>query len=196
MAWYSGDVFEKGHDDEPRFRPLRLGFLVADDCSIVVIPQLLWSRKVRTQRRRALSSSRYPSISACGSSVSSSSCKACTGISCPRVGECIYPTIWDWATLLGSIGLFLTLQFLFIRYMPMISMSESRELDRATKGGATVKPPSARAWHFPPSAPTSAEERWDSFDVRIFNSLWAGVPCCARSRDALRIRTIEFGPPF
>jgi molybdopterin-containing oxidoreductase family membrane subunit len=45
------------------------------------------------------------------------------------------PTIWDVATLLGSIGLFLTLQFLFIRYVPMISMSESRELVAQRKEG-------------------------------------------------------------
>jgi len=38
------------------------------------------------------------------------------------------PTLWDWATLFGSVGLFLTLLFLFIRLLPMISISESREL--------------------------------------------------------------------
>jgi molybdopterin-containing oxidoreductase family membrane subunit len=46
-----------------------------------------------------------------------------------------YPTVWDWATLFGSIGLFLTLQFLFIRYIPMISISESRELIAQRKEG-------------------------------------------------------------
>jgi molybdopterin-containing oxidoreductase family membrane subunit len=46
-----------------------------------------------------------------------------------------YPTIWDWATLLGSIGLFLSLQFLFIRYLPIISISESRELIAQRKEG-------------------------------------------------------------
>jgi len=46
-----------------------------------------------------------------------------------------YPTVWDWSTLLGSIGLFLTLQFLFIRYVPMISISESRELIAQRKEG-------------------------------------------------------------
>ena len=38
------------------------------------------------------------------------------------------PTLWDWATLFGSIGLFLMLVFLFVRFLPMISISESREL--------------------------------------------------------------------
>ena len=39
-----------------------------------------------------------------------------------------FPTIWDWATLFGSVGLFLTLLFLFVRFLPMISISEEREL--------------------------------------------------------------------
>jgi molybdopterin-containing oxidoreductase family membrane subunit len=39
-----------------------------------------------------------------------------------------YPTRWDYATLFGSIGLFLTGIFLFIRLLPMISISEMREL--------------------------------------------------------------------
>jgi Ni/Fe-hydrogenase subunit HybB-like protein len=38
------------------------------------------------------------------------------------------PTIWDWATYLGTIGLFFFLFFLFIRVLPMISMFEVREL--------------------------------------------------------------------
>jgi Ni/Fe-hydrogenase subunit HybB-like protein len=37
-------------------------------------------------------------------------------------------TIWDWATFLGTIGLFLALLFLFIRVLPMISIYEMREL--------------------------------------------------------------------
>ena len=38
------------------------------------------------------------------------------------------PTVWDWTTLLGSVGLFLTLLFLFIRFLPMISIFEMRTL--------------------------------------------------------------------
>jgi len=37
-------------------------------------------------------------------------------------------TIWDYAVLAGSIGLFLALMFLFIRFMPMISIFEMREI--------------------------------------------------------------------
>jgi molybdopterin-containing oxidoreductase family membrane subunit len=38
------------------------------------------------------------------------------------------PTIWDWSTYLGTIGLFLTLLFLFLRLLPMISIFEMRTL--------------------------------------------------------------------
>jgi len=39
-----------------------------------------------------------------------------------------YPTIWDWATFVGTIGLFVALLFLFLRFLPMISIFEMREL--------------------------------------------------------------------
>jgi molybdopterin-containing oxidoreductase family membrane subunit len=38
------------------------------------------------------------------------------------------PTRWDIATYLGTIGLFLTLFYLFIRFLPMISIFEMRGL--------------------------------------------------------------------
>src|SRR4051812_10305428 len=37
-------------------------------------------------------------------------------------------TIWDWATYVGTIGLFLSLLFLFIRFLPMISIFEMRTM--------------------------------------------------------------------
>jgi molybdopterin-containing oxidoreductase family membrane subunit len=36
-------------------------------------------------------------------------------------------TFWDYATLFGSMGLFLFLLLMFMRLLPMISMSELRE---------------------------------------------------------------------
>jgi molybdopterin-containing oxidoreductase family membrane subunit len=39
-----------------------------------------------------------------------------------------YPTKWDWMTFFGTIGLFLTLFFLFIRVLPMISIFEMRTI--------------------------------------------------------------------
>lgn len=39
-----------------------------------------------------------------------------------------WPTVWDWSTFIGTIGLFLTLIFLFVRVLPMISIFEMRTL--------------------------------------------------------------------
>ncbi len=38
------------------------------------------------------------------------------------------PTFWDWSTYIGTIGLFVTLLFLFIRVLPMISIFEMRTI--------------------------------------------------------------------
>lgn len=39
-----------------------------------------------------------------------------------------FPTIWDYLTFFGSIGIFLVMFLLFIRFLPMISISEMRSL--------------------------------------------------------------------
>ena len=48
MAWYSGDVFEQVHDVEPRVRARTAGFSGSLMFSMCVVPQALWSRRVRT----------------------------------------------------------------------------------------------------------------------------------------------------
>jgi molybdopterin-containing oxidoreductase family membrane subunit len=55
----------------------------------------------------------------------------------PSAWGMYYPSKWDWATLAGSMGLFLFLLFLFIRYLPVISISEMRSLveEVDTEGG-------------------------------------------------------------
>jgi molybdopterin-containing oxidoreductase family membrane subunit len=46
----------------------------------------------------------------------------------PSSWEMYYPTAWDWAVYGGTIGLFLTLMFLFMRVLPAISISEMKAL--------------------------------------------------------------------
>jgi molybdopterin-containing oxidoreductase family membrane subunit len=38
------------------------------------------------------------------------------------------PTIWDWSMFIGTIGLFFCLMFLFIRFLPVISIFEMRTI--------------------------------------------------------------------
>ena len=45
-------------------------------------------------------------------------------------------TIWDWMTFIGTLGMFLTLFFIFIRLLPMISIFEMRTM--APEGEAQV----------------------------------------------------------
>jgi molybdopterin-containing oxidoreductase family membrane subunit len=62
-----------------------------------------------------------------------------------------YPTIWDFATLAGTIGLFLTMMFLFMRVLPAISISEMK---------AMVPPPPVApedTGALPPAAPEVAQ---------------------------------------
>ena len=49
-----------------------------------------------------------------------------------------YPTIWDFSTFFGTIGLFVMLMFLFVRVLPMISIFEMRTLlpSSKVKGGS------------------------------------------------------------
>jgi molybdopterin-containing oxidoreductase family membrane subunit len=47
--------------------------------------------------------------------------------------EIYYPTFWDYATFIGTIGLFLTLFLLFCRYLPVIAVAEMRELVHRTQ---------------------------------------------------------------
>jgi molybdopterin-containing oxidoreductase family membrane subunit len=46
-----------------------------------------------------------------------------------------YPTLWDYATLAGTIGFFLLCFLLFAKLLPVISISEMRELVHSTDGG-------------------------------------------------------------
>jgi molybdopterin-containing oxidoreductase family membrane subunit len=59
------------------------------------------------------------------------------------------PTFWDWSLYVGTIGLFLFLLLLFIRFLPMISIFEMRTLVPATgeespKDGAPGSPGGGR----------------------------------------------------
>jgi Ni/Fe-hydrogenase subunit HybB-like protein len=126
MAWYSGDEFEEYMMHNRAFGPYGSIFWALMLLN-VVIPQLLWSRRLRTSTvplffvafaiNLGMWVERFVII--------------VTSLHrdfVPSAWDMYFPTVWDWATLFGSIGLFLTLLFLFIRFVPMISISETREL--------------------------------------------------------------------
>jgi molybdopterin-containing oxidoreductase family membrane subunit len=52
-----------------------------------------------------------------------------------------YPTQWDFMTFFGTIGLFLTLFLLFLRFVPMISIFEVKTLLPQGKVHPTAQSP-------------------------------------------------------
>src|SRR6476469_137702 len=127
MAWYSGEVFERYVMFNRAFGPTYgwlFGILITVN---VLIPQAGWSRRVRTTPLLlffvALSANigmwleRFIIV-----------VQSLHRDFLPSSWGVFKPTIWDWLTLGGTLGLFLTLLFLFIRYIPMISISAVREL--------------------------------------------------------------------
>ena len=55
----------------------------------------------------------------------------------PSSWDMYYPTVYDWSMYIGTIGFFCTLLFLFLRFLPMISIFEMRTIVPQT--GTTVK---------------------------------------------------------
>lgn len=52
----------------------------------------------------------------------------------PSANRMYYPTIWDFAMFAGTIGLFMFLMMLFIRFMPIINIFEMKDLLYKLKG--------------------------------------------------------------
>jgi molybdopterin-containing oxidoreductase family membrane subunit len=46
----------------------------------------------------------------------------------PSSDKPYYPSTWDFAMFLGTIGFFIFLMFLFIRFLPVINMFEVKDL--------------------------------------------------------------------
>ena len=131
MAWYSGDIFEQNMMANRMFGSYGWIFWALMLFNVLV-PQALWSKRIRTNAVLlflvALSINVGMWIERFVIVITSLSHDFV-----PSNWRLFFPTRWDWATLFGSVGLFLTLLFLFIRFLPMISITEVRELVAETK---------------------------------------------------------------
>jgi Ni/Fe-hydrogenase subunit HybB-like protein len=126
MAFYSGNQFDRYAIVNRMTGPYAILYWSLIACNIV-IPQSLWSRRVRRNIPMLFVLSLIINVGMWLErfvivviSLSRDFIPSAWGM--------YYPTRWDWATYLGTIGLFLTLLFLFIRYLPVISISEMRSL--------------------------------------------------------------------
>jgi Ni/Fe-hydrogenase subunit HybB-like protein len=126
MAWYSGDIFEQFMMVNRAFGPYGWAFWALMLFNVLV-PQALWFRRVRTNTILLF----LVALSVNLGMWFERFVIVITSLHrdfVPSSWGMYVPTFWDWATFAGTIGLFLTLLFLFIRFLPMISISEVREL--------------------------------------------------------------------
>jgi molybdopterin-containing oxidoreductase family membrane subunit len=130
MAFYSANQYEKFMMMNRMAGPYAVVYWALIACNLV-IPQALWSGRVRRNIPALFMISLVVNIGMWLERfviiVVSLSREFV-----PSKWDMFYPTKWDWATYLGTIGLFLTLFYLFIRFLPMISMVEMRHLVHET----------------------------------------------------------------
>ena len=126
FAWYSGNEYEwymmKNRTTGP-YAPAYATLLICN----ALVPQLFWLRKVR---RNVLAVFVIAIIVNIGMWLERFIIVV-TSLHrdfLPSSWGMFYPTFWDWAFYIGSIGLFVMLLLLFIRFLPMISIFEMRTL--------------------------------------------------------------------
>jgi molybdopterin-containing oxidoreductase family membrane subunit len=125
-AFYSGDMFEIFNAMDRisgYYAPLYWGLVLCN----VLIPQLLWFKGIRRNPiilfvisiavNIGMWLERFIIIS-----------QSLSKDFLPSSWQIYLPTQWDVMTFVGTIGLFLTLLFLFLRVLPAISIFEMREL--------------------------------------------------------------------
>jgi molybdopterin-containing oxidoreductase family membrane subunit len=125
-AWYSDDTFDGFLIHNRQFGPYAAAYYALLTCNIA-IPQLLWSTTIRRSAfwlfvialvvNLGMWLERFVIV--------------VTSLHrdyLPSSWGMYYPTVWDWTTLLGSVGLFVTLLLLFIRFLPVISIAEVQEM--------------------------------------------------------------------
>jgi len=130
MAFYSGNLYERYMMINRLKGPYWPLYWMLILCNIL-IPQALWSRRVRRSIPALFVISLVVNIGMWLERfviVVVSLHRDFT----PSAWGMYTPTKWDWATYAGTFGLFFTMFFLFIRFLPMISIVEVRSLVHET----------------------------------------------------------------
>src|SRR6202049_3705098 len=126
MAFYSGNQYERFMILNRMSGPYAVVYWCLVACNIVT-PQFLWSRKVRSNVGARFAIAMVVNVGMWLERF----VIVVTSLHrdfLPSSWGMYYPTRWDFATFLGTIGLFLALLFLFIRFLPLISIFEMRTL--------------------------------------------------------------------
>jgi len=96
----------------------------------VFIPQALWWRRVRTDRP-ALMAISFLVVIGMWFERFNIIVGSLHRTAMPSAWGDFHPTFWDYATLFGTVGLFFSGFLLFVRFLPVISIFEMRELQAA-----------------------------------------------------------------
>jgi len=131
MAFYSGNGFDRYMIMNRMVGPYTYVYWTLITCNIV-IPQALWWKKVRRNPLFLFLVSIVINIGMWLERFVIIVVSLHREYN-PSYWGMFYPTRWDWAVLFGSMGLFLTLFYLFIRFLPMISIVEMRALVHKTE---------------------------------------------------------------
>jgi molybdopterin-containing oxidoreductase family membrane subunit len=126
IAWYSADAYEGFVPINRLTGPYAIAYWMLILCNIA-IPQLLWFKRVRTNVPLLFGISLVVNVGMwlerfviIVTSLHRDFLPSSWGM--------YAPTFWDLSTLAGTIGLFLALLFLFLRFLPMISIFEMRTM--------------------------------------------------------------------
>jgi Ni/Fe-hydrogenase subunit HybB-like protein len=126
MAWYSANHFEAFMFKNRTTGPYAWSYWALILCNILV-PQLLWSKRMRSNVAVLFTVAMFVNVGMwlerfviIVTSLHRDFLPSSWGM--------YYPTKWDGLMFFGSIGLFFSLLFLFIRFLPMISIFEMRTI--------------------------------------------------------------------
>jgi Ni/Fe-hydrogenase subunit HybB-like protein len=131
-SWYSGNIYESSMTTARMTGPYAWAFWLLMALN-VVMPQVLWSKRIRHSVPVLFVISLLVNVGMWLERF----VIVVTSLNhnyMPSQWATYWPTVWDWATLFGSIGLFLALLFLFVRLLPMISIFETRQLVAEAEG--------------------------------------------------------------
>jgi len=126
FGWYSGSPFERFMVLNRASGPYAWSYWMLILCNVLV-PQLLWSYKIRTNPLILFIICQFISVGMWLERF------VIVIISLQRdfldsSWDMYAGTRWDWAMYIGTMGLFLTLVFIFIRTLPIVAIFEMREL--------------------------------------------------------------------
>ena len=126
FGYFSGDIYERFGMWNRLTGPYAVFYYCLILCNIIT-PQFLWSKKIRTNVLALWMISLIVNIGMWLERF------VIVVLSLhrdflPSSWGTYWPTFWDWAVLIGTIGFFLFCIFLFVRVLPMITIFELRML--------------------------------------------------------------------